>query len=312
LIARCLPVVALTFCASCGAPDLPRSGIHGFADAHVHLSAGLADHLDSLSAHGITVVRDCGGDVDQLLRWRAEIAAGTRRGPRLLIAGPALDGPKPDAEHRMTIRTPAEAEAAVDSLVALGVDFVKTHNAMPPAAFFAVLRRARTHGLKVAAHLPRGVPAWVAADSGVSSIEHAAESLVASPIYAGLAADAEEALRWWFSDAGDSAMARLAAAGVTVVPTLARYEASVHATSDPELGAARAAFLPKLLELVGRVHRAGVPFLVGSDLVGLASASPPWLGPAREIELLQEAGLTVEQAQDAGSARALLRWLNAS
>ncbi|MGH9162648.1 MAG: Fic family protein [Vicinamibacteraceae bacterium] len=100
MIARCLPVVALTFCASCGARDLPRSGIHGLADAHVHLSAGLADHLDRLSAHGITVARDCGGDVDQLLRWRAEIAAGTRRGPRLLIAGPALDGPKPDAEHR--------------------------------------------------------------------------------------------------------------------------------------------------------------------------------------------------------------------
>ena len=41
-----------------------------------------SDALERLAGAGVTVVRDCGGDMKQLTRWRDEIAAGTRRGPR--------------------------------------------------------------------------------------------------------------------------------------------------------------------------------------------------------------------------------------
>lgn len=304
-VLRALGVLAALALTGAGASRQDRIE---HADAHVHLSLGVAADLDSLLANGITVVRDCGGDARQLLKWRAEVAAGTRRGPRLFVSGPILDGPKPEAAHRITVRTPVEANAAVDSLAKLGVDFVKTHNAIPPDAFFAVIRRARLRGLRVAAHLPRGVPAWVAADSGVGSIEHAAESLVASPIYAGLAADAEGALRWWESAAGVSALQRIARSGVTIVPTLVRYEASIAAASTPELRDGRAALMPRLLRLVGAAHRAGIPLLAGSDLVGLPGALPPWRGPDREIELLIAAGLTHEAATAAASPRALESW----
>lgn len=281
-----------------------------YGDAHVHLSHGPPEELDSLFARGVTVVRDCGGDLSELRRWRQEIAAGTRRGPRLLLAGPVLDGAKPGAPHRLTVTTVADAEAAVDSLATAGVDFIKTHNAIPAPAFFAVLRRARMRDLRVAAHLPRGVPAWVAADSGVGSIEHAAESILTSPIYAGLATDAAEAVRWWRSAAGDSAIARLAASGVTVVPTLVRYDAAIVAGATPEIRAARAALLPELLHLVGRLHRAGVPLLVGSDLVGLPEAGPRATGPERERALLARAGLPAAAIERAGSAEVLVRWLH--
>ena len=46
-------------------------------------------------ANGITGVRDMGGDLDVLKEWRAEIAAGRLLGPRMIIAGPMLDGPMP-------------------------------------------------------------------------------------------------------------------------------------------------------------------------------------------------------------------------
>lgn len=229
----------------------------------------------------------------------------------MLIAGPIIDGPKPGAAHRSTVVTPADAEAAVDSLARVGVDFIKTHSAVPPDAFFAIIRRARLRGLRVAAHLPRGVPAWIAADSGVGSVEHAAESLLNSPIYAGLATDGEGALRWWESAAGDSVLRRLARSGVTIVPTLVRYEASIATAPTPEARAGRAAALPRLQRLVGRAHRAGIPILVGSDLVGLPGSLPPWAGPAREIELLVASGLTPQEASAAGSPRALLEWFRA-
>jgi len=298
LLAACRP----------GVPDGP--GAHALADAHAHLSYEDSSKLDSLVARGITAVRDCGGDLSVLSRWRAEIAAGTRRGPRLYIAGPVLDGPKPDARYRLTVRTAAEAERAVDSLAALGVDFIKTHNAIPPEAFFAVLRRARVHRLKVAAHLPRGVPAWVAADSGAGSIEHMAESVLASPIYAGIARDPEAAVRWWASPAGDSMIAHLARTGVTVTPTLVRYEATLGMAPTPEVREARARLLPELIKLTGRLHRAGVPLLTGSDLVGVPPGTAPRDGIAREVELLQAAGLRPAEARAASSAAALAEWFH--
>jgi imidazolonepropionase-like amidohydrolase len=277
------------------------------ADAHVHLSLGAADALEQLADAGVTVVRDCGGDLDQLTRWRSEIAAGRRRGPKIFLAGPLLDGPKPGAAFRLTIRTPDDAVRAVDSLAGR-VDFVKTHNAISPETFFALVRRARERGLKVAAHLPVGVPAWTAAEAGVASIEHAAESLLSSPIYAGVAKDANAAMDWWLSPAGDAAMRRLAASGVTVVPTLVRYEANIETAATAEARSGRAAMLPRLLTLVGRLHRAGVPLLAGSDLDGIPRGPAPATGPAREVQLLEAAGLSAAEARNAASPAALERW----
>ena len=312
------PVRALAAAAVCwaallacrrGASPARDAAPAGLADAHVHLSYEGPAALDSLVAHGVTVVRDCGGDLAELARWRREIAAGTRRGPRLYIAGPVLDGPKEGARYRLTVVTPEEAERAVDSLAAAGVDFLKTHNAIPPAAFFAVVRRARQRGLKVAAHLPRGVAAWVAADSGVGSIEHMAESMVQSPIYAGLASDAQGAVAWWRSPAGDSMMTRLARTGVFVTPTLVYFEATIATGRTPEIRAGRERLLPELVELTGRLHRAAVPLLVGSDVAGPATAHVPGASVLREMELLRRAGIPEAAVREAAGATRLHAWM---
>lgn len=279
------------------------------ADAHVHLSGSGGDGIERLVAANITAVRDCGGDFGVLAKWRDEIASGRRRGPRLFLAGPLIDGPKEGAKWRVTVRTVAEAERAVDDLAALGVDFIKTHNALSQETFLAVVRRANKRGLRVAAHLPRGVPAWVAAEAGVGSIEHAAESILASPIYAGFADDAAAAVQWWASPAGDAAIRRLAQTGVTVVPTLVRYEATIQLPDSRAQRDARAALLPQLIALMGRLHRAGVPLLAGSDLDEVQGADAA-SGPAREVQLLEAAGLTHEAAMAAASPEALVRWFN--
>ena len=286
----------------------PKSAERPLADAHVHLSAGSPSDLERLFYQGVVVGRDCGGELAQLRQWRDEISAGKRRGPHIFFCGPLLDGPKPDASWRRVVSTPHEGEEAVEALAREGVDFIKMHNAVPPEVFLAVIERAGQRGLKVAAHLPKGVPAWTAAEAGVGSIEHAAESLAASPIYAGYVEDAAAALDWWFSPAGDEAIQRLAKSGVTIVPTLVRYEASITTPDDPDVRAARAALLPKLLQLIGRLHRAGIPLLVGSDLVGLADDVRPEMGPNREIELLVQAGLTQEEALAAAAPETLRRW----
>ncbi len=289
-----------------------RGDEDGRWDAHTHLSMYGPDALDSLAAHGVVAVRDLGGDLEVSLRWRAELASGTRRGPRLYTAGAILDGPKQaGGTPRWTIRTPEEAERAVDSLAARHVDFIKTHNGLAPSTYFAVLRRAHQRHLRVASHLPRGVPAWTAADSGVGSLEHAAESMLASPIYAGYATTVDEAMAWWRSAAGDSMLTHLAVAhaGLAITPTLALYAANVDRPLTEAERAGRRAVLTFLLELTGRMHRAGIPLLAGSDVSTRAPENVvPGASLRTELEWLERAGLSPAEAR-AAAGRNVARWL---
>lgn len=280
----------------------------GLWDAHTHLSYLGEQALDRLVANGVVAVRDCGGDPAQLKQWRDEIARGQRKGPRIYFAGPILDGPKPDARFRLIVQTPEDARRAVDELATMGVDFIKTHNAIPRDAFFAVLMEARRQGLRVASHLPKGVPAWEAADSGVGSIEHAAESLLASPIYAGYASNASEAAAWWRSAAGDAAIAHLAKSGVAITPTLAAFEALAEMSRGSPAYEPRRDGLAVLVELTGRLHRAGVTILAGTDFSAPNIPLVPGESLHREIELLQRAGLTRAEATAAAGVN-IARWL---
>lgn len=282
----------------------------GLWDAHSHLSWYGEAALDSLLAYGVVGVRDVGGDALQLRQWRDEIRSGARRGPMIFFAGPVIDGPKRNPRFRATARTADEGRRIVDSLADLGVDLIKTHNGLAPEVYFAVVRQAHHRHLKVASHLPRGVPAWVAVDSGVESIEHAGESMLASPIYAGYATTVEEAKTWWRSAAGDSMLARLGRQHAVVVPTLVAYRAV--AMSEPA-GPSRDAWMNTfrfLEELTGRMHRAGITLLAGSDYVSPAEGLVPGKSILEEIQLLEESGLTHREAVDAASVN-ITNWLKA-
>ena len=302
-----LSVLSLTGCSTPPERKAEAAEDSGLYDAHTHLSWWSEDALDSLTKYGIVGVRDLGGDLVQLKQWRDEIAAGKRKGPRIYLAGPHIDGPKENDSLRIIVRTPEEAIAAVDSLARAGVDLIKTHNKVPRDAYFAVLREAKVKGLKVASHLPEGVPAWEAADSGAASLEHTAESMLVSPMYAGYAKDLDEAMAWWRSPAGDSAIARLARTGVAVTPTLAAYLAFVHDAKNHADSVGRQEVFEFQKELTLRLHKAGVPILAGSDF-----ATRDWIPPGRtlleEVQLLEESGLTKEEAR-AAAGENVRKWL---
>ena len=114
-----------------GATIVDGSGkflIPGLWDMHVHLSKAGAGSLPLLVAHGVTSVRDMGGDAAQLLTWRADVDAGRRVGPRIRLAGPMLESPgrvakmrkrgtvEPVDRFRVEVRDAADAERVVDSL----------------------------------------------------------------------------------------------------------------------------------------------------------------------------------------------------
>ena len=97
-------------------------------------------------ANGITGVRDMGGDLDVLKVWRAQIAAGRLLGPRMVIAGPMLDGPSPRFPSSAPVANAADGRRVVDELKARGVDFIKIQSLVPRDGYFAAAEEAKKLG----------------------------------------------------------------------------------------------------------------------------------------------------------------------
>lgn len=279
-------------------------------DAHGHLSLFSQNALDSLIKYNVYGVRDCGGDWEQLKSVRERINQGQLKGPKLFISGPFLDGPKKSQRSSMTLFIANEAEAikAVDSLYFLGVDFIKTHNGLSRESYFAILKQARVRKLKVVSHLPKGVPAWEAATHGVSCIEHVAESILASPIYAGYAKSPKEAASWWLtSPKADSLIKLMADKEIFVTPTLVAFKSLISLPENKAVSNELKEGLDDLMKITLKLHKGGVRILTGSDFNSLTFINP---GQSihEEIKLLIEAGLSDKEARDAASKN-FERWL---
>jgi imidazolonepropionase-like amidohydrolase len=306
---------AAGFAVPAGARLVDATGqflIPGLWDMHVHsafgdwLPQGRDVILPLYIANGVTGVRDMGGDLPVLVAWRAEIAAGTLTGPRMVLAGPMLDGYLADGKSlrfpsSMPVTSPADAVAAVDSLAAWRVDFIKVQSEVPHDAYLAAAAAARRHGLPIVGHIPTTVRLSEAIAAGQTSVEHLMglfegcstqeDRFVAGTGSLSLLLDTYDAPRC------EALMRQLAAAHVWECPTLvsqereilldllderhqplARYvpaywrtvswsrfaeELMADVRKDPL--ARRREYWHRNLTMVGALHRAGVPLLAGTD-----------------------------------------------
>ena len=308
--------------------------IPGLWDMHVHTAiTGGRALLALYVANGVTGVRDMAGEWPTVRAWREEIRRGELVGPRLILSGPYLEGGDVPIPHILA-RTPDEGRAAVDSLAALGVDFVKVHGQLNRETYFAIARRARERGLPFAGHVSRQVGAAHASDSGQQSIEHLlavpaqctpAESLALQPRF-----PVQGALGRCTSQPLDTLYARFVRNGTWMTPTFtAQYEVSVWPTR-PVPGDAAARYLPDSVrafvaaifpmpdnippgaDSVGRamlalrqrqaaaMQRAGVRFLAGTDAP--LRNSPPGFGLHEELRLLVRGGFSPLEALRAATS----------
>jgi len=117
-----------------------------------------------------------GGEVPVLMAWRKEIASGKLIGPRMVISGPMLDGYLPNGKLRfpssIPVKTPADAIAAVDSLKKQGVDFIKVQSEISHDAYLAAAAEAHKQGLPIVGHVPDKVRLREVVDARQTSVEH--------------------------------------------------------------------------------------------------------------------------------------------
>jgi imidazolonepropionase-like amidohydrolase len=298
--------------------------IPGMWDMHVHTVTVAGRTLLGLYvANGVTGVRDMASEWDTLRTWRSEIARGTLTGPRIVGSGPYVEGGDVPIPHVLA-RTPEEGIAAVDSLAALGVDFIKVHAQLTPQTYYAVARRARERDIPFVGHVSQAVGALNASDSGQRSIEHMlgipapctyAESIAfrpryptqaaigrcstrdLAPVYAALARN-----RTWVTPTFTAAYdivtwPHRAMPGDTLAhylpDTLKKFVASMFPMPDSIPAGAdaisRAMFAIRQSQVVA-MRRAGVSILTGTDAP--LRNSPPGFGLHEELALLAAAGMS--------------------
>lgn len=289
--------------------------------------------LPLLIANGVTGIRDIGGDLEELLDRRREIEAGRLVGPRIFTSGPMLDGPVPLFSSSIAIALPEEGVRAVRSLKRRGADFIKLQSGLPRSAYFAIMEEAKRLGLPVAGHVPDSISAEEASDAGQQSVEHIDFVLIASadPVHRRQVAEQYDAnpgiLADYYSSSEAEAIARkLRKNGTWLCPTLVWSEETpideFNAQTDPrsrylpgfviqkvwpklleidQLNVApekikgnRLKVMPKINDLIRRLHRAGVPILAGTDTP--TPSVYPGFSLHEEMAYLAEAGLTPMEA----------------
>lgn len=252
-------------------------------------------------ANGITGVRDMGGELEVLQQWRKEISSGTLIGPRIVMSGPMLDGPQPRFPSSIAIKTPEEGRRAVDDLKRRGADFIKLQSLIPREAVFAIADEARKQGITFVGHVPDAVRASEASNAGQKSFEHLigifeGSSSLEDQFIKGAKTE-KQFLSTYDPKRAAALFALLAKNQTWQCPTLvwerggnlidqtdfahdtrAKYapaywkdvtwkrftEEIEHDFNTDDL-ATRKQFVEKELEVVNAMHRAGIPFLAGTD-----------------------------------------------
>lgn len=304
----------------------------GLFDMHGHV--GRWDGGLNLAA-GVTTVRDMGNDNATLQQLIAQEKAGTLMSPRVVPAG-FIEGESPmSARNGFVIKDLDEAKKAVDWYAANGYPQVKIYNSFPKDILRETAAYAHSKGLRVSGHVPAFMRARDVVEQGYDEIQHVNQLLL--NFFVTDTTDTRTLERFYLPanrtadldlDSGEvrDFVDLLASKKVAIDPTLATFE-FIH-QRDGEMSpivAAVADHLPpgvtrsrlaaemnipddataerydrsfaKMVELVGRMYRAGIPVLAGTDEM-------PGFTLHRELELYVQAGLTPAQALQVATATA--------
>jgi imidazolonepropionase-like amidohydrolase len=311
--------------------------IPGLWDMHTHVYFdSTADDgsdlvLPLLLANGITGVRDMGSALDPVLRARSEIAAHRLFGPRMVVSGPMLDGPKSHYKASIAITTPEDGRRAVDMLKRRGVDFIKVQSGVPREAYFAIADESKKIGIPFEGHVPDAIRASEAVAAHQRSFEHLIGIFEASSpdetkyltgkktvgMFLETYDPAREAkiidllaknqvwqcptLYWergqWLVDAIDyNKDPDLAYAGHTwVTKQWPAAQKGILKSLDTDPLPVREGFVAHELDIVRKLHAAKVPFLAGTDTPAGVDVIPG-VSLHLELERFVAAGFTPLQA----------------
>ncbi len=295
--------------------------IPGLWDAHVHIRTISPALLPLFVSNGVTSVRDMGGDIGMLKRWRREIETGHRVGPRLKFCGPMLEAPsKFDSPDHLSVANPEQARSTVAAIAADGVDCIKMRGAADKATYFAMAEAAAKAGLPFVGHPPFNLDPLDAIQVRQQTYEHAfypwpldkLEPDAKARIFAGLKANGTlldpTLVAWGGSRRTDAEREAMFANMDAVKGPALFFSPSLKRSYAEGMGYMKGRGTPgwnrvidKAAREVGEMYRAGIPVLVGTD------DGSPFVDPDHAVYeelslLVRGAGLTPREALAAATS----------
>ncbi len=291
----------------------------GLWDMHTHLFAGSG--LLHIAA-GVTTARDLGNNPDRLDEVRAMFDDGSVIGPRSFAAG-FIDRKSPfSAPIDRLAESREDALQLVRDYAARGYPQIKIYSSIDPSWVEDIAAEVHSHNMRLSGHIPSFMTAEQAVRQGFDEIQHI--NMLFLNFLAGPEDDTRTPLRFSLvaEKAGvmdlDSAevsafIELLKDNNVVVDPTVAIFDNMFrHRSGDlspsfamvaehmppavrrgllagemdinDENAARYAASAQALLDMIKRLHQAGVPLVAGTD-------SLAGFGLHRELELYVQAGI---------------------
>ena len=294
--------------------------VPGIINAHGHVDANRDPQLRQYALYGVTTTTNMGFDPDDIAAFKAEQKRGNLRGARILtVKYRFMSEPfKPGSEYK----TPDEARAKVDEIVAKGADFVKvwidSQNGklvkLSPDFCAAVMDQARKHGKITMAHVYEYADAKMIVDKGVNILAHNVRDQEIDADFVAtlkrrnvsvISTLAREEGMFVYGEAPawiDDPFFRkgLSAERLAILKTKKREEQA----KDPELARNKRAFEIDKIK-VKKLSDAGVRIALGTDSGGAADRFfIQGFFEHRQMELMVQAGLTPMQVIQAFSKNA--------
>ncbi len=316
-------------------PTLISTHVHpGFQQGLTYVAANytrdtVMNDLYRALYFGVSVVQSQGierGDV--LYRIRAEQAAGTLGGAKLLVAGRGIGAPNAGpgaaayAGIAYEITTEAEARRAVEELAASEVDIVKIwvddRNGraprLSPALYRAVIDAAHQRGLRVNAHVFYHADAEGLVAAGIDGLVHLvrdvemSDALIAEIVERNVYVNANISSPRRATQVGSSAVADARRSHAAIADGVrragrARQEWRRRFGSRDATAAADARERYSILERsLAKLSAAGAKVVLGAD----TGVEDHFFGLAEHLELqaMVDAGMTPAQALVAATSRA--------
>jgi imidazolonepropionase-like amidohydrolase len=303
----------------------------GLGEMHAHVPVGpnapyaRDDVLFLWVANGVTVARGMLGAPEHL-QLRADLAAQRVLGPRLITAGPSLNG--------NSVKSPEQGAQMVREQKAAGYDFLKLHPGLSRESFLAIAQTAHEAGISFGGHVSQAVGLQLALEQGQRAVDHLDGYLLALVPPAqrdGQNADNAGLVLKFDATLLPEVVRMTRAAGTWVVPTETLYEnlfspepvAQLAARDEmryvpPKLREEYAKTKGSILEnpqvtaefgqryvdtrrkLIRALHDGGVGMLLGSDSPQLYNV--PGFAVHRELQAMVASGLTPYEALQTGTA----------
>jgi hypothetical protein len=309
----------------------------GLIDAHVHLVHVLDyahvtgdDVLPLYLAAGVTSIRSTGDEIVAATLVARHAAAHPELSPRVFTCSPLLDAEPPI--HRdvgRAVTDPAQVPGVLDELLPWKISTVKIYAGTGRDVGKAIIEQAHQRGLFVTAHLGRYSAQDAVAD-GLDCLEHiwSVFNYSIPPEVAGQ--PGHRGTLDLDNPVCNALVAELARRKTYVDPTLTVFRNMILLSDVPEVRdhvdnrlapkrlrdfwpiylqrsgcpqggplEDRQREMAKYLELTGKLHRSGVPLLVGTD-----SPEPqvtPGFSLHQELELLVGAGMSPAAALQAAT-----------